>query len=434
MKLIKGLTTGLLILLATLSQAQINYQAVVRDSDNQPSINQNIDIEVSISQGGTVIYSEEHNDVNTGELGIVNLGIGLGTNTSSDFNEIDWSLDNYEVTMTVNQQLLPSTPIHSVPIAEYAKNSRWKWNGTDTSLSFIGNSVRIGSNTDNSLPAVEIKADSPHFNGQIILYNDSLPGVAIDGSEGAGGGQINLFNSNGIPSFQMDSESPSGRSFLQLKDPSGNSTVHVFSKASYTQSSVIDMHNDDDIRTIYIQSQEALDNGSTIKMYNDAGGLTIELDADAGTTNKARIEVDGRLDVNCLQINGGCDITEPFESSVETIEPGTVVVMTENGVQSSSQAYDNRVVGVVSGANGIQKGMSLSQTELFENGIDIAIAGRVYVKTIGEVQIGDQLVSSDTSGVAQAENDIFKAFGNSIGKALSTPDENGYVLMLVNLQ
>jgi len=411
MKSIQLLATTLFMAIAFLSQAQINYQAVVRDSDNQPSINQNIDIEVSISQDGTVIYSEQHNDVNTGELGIVNLGIGLGANSSSDFNEIDWSLDNYEVTMTVDQQLLPSTPIRSVPIAEYAKKANFEApihiaEMQDITLTNSGGGVILGDTL-----GMHISID----NNEIMVKNNEDHSPLYLQAEG--GNLLVHSNSQHVRPFIVRGDGRVGIGTTNPAEPLHIVTDDVNQGLRIQTEGVSE----------YIQMHVAPGAGSAYGFLFLGGNTRLR-------GNGRTSEFDGKVEMSCLQINGGCDITEPFESSVETIEPGTVVVMTENGVQPSNQAYDNRVVGVVSGANGIQKGMSLRQTELFENGIDIAIAGRVYVKAIGEVQIGDQLVSSDTPGVAKSEKDIIKFIGKSIGKALSTPDENGYVLMLVNLQ
>ena len=91
------LKMSLLLLIVSLSFSsfcQINYQAVVRDTNNNPTLNEDVIIEVELFQNGNSIYSELHS-TNTGALGIVNLAIGEGEFPSSNFNEIDWFIKGY---------------------------------------------------------------------------------------------------------------------------------------------------------------------------------------------------------------------------------------------------------------------------------------------------------------------------------------------------
>ena len=104
----------------------------------------------------------------------------------------------------------------------------------------------------------------------------------------------------------------------------------------------------------------------------------------------------------------------------------------------SERAYDTRVAGVVSGANGIQPGLSLSQEGLMEGGQNVALSGRVYVRadaTYGAIKAGDLLTTSDTPGHAMRVSDSTRAQGAILGKAMSPLKEGtGFVLVLVTLQ
>ena len=97
----------------------------------------------------------------------------------------------------------------------------------------------------------------------------------------------------------------------------------------------------------------------------------------------------------------------------------------------STKAYDRTVLGVVSGAGGVSAGMELQQEGLLEGNTSFAIAGRVYVKVTGKVQPGDLLTSSNVPGHAMKSKNRKKERGAVIGKALSFPNEEGLVLMLV---
>jgi hypothetical protein len=145
--------------------------------------------------------------------------------------------------------------------------------------------------------------------------------------------------------------------------------------------------------------------------------------------------------VRQLTINGGADIAEPFKMSTRQIPKGAVVIIDEQNpgqLQLSTQAYDTRVAGIISGANGIQPGISLHQEGSLEGGENVALSGRVYVQadaTMGAIRPGDLLTTSDTPGHAMKVTDHAKAQGAILGKAMSSLKEGkGMVLVLVTLQ
>jgi hypothetical protein len=133
------------------------------------------------------------------------------------------------------------------------------------------------------------------------------------------------------------------------------------------------------------------------------------------------------------------DFAEVFElAHREGIVPGTV--MSANSVVAlvpSSRFCDPRVVGVISGANGLQAGMTVGSRADGSTDLPVAVAGRVYVRVNsdgGPIQAGDLLTSSDTPGVATRVADPQTAAGCTIGKALADlPAGTGerMVLMLV---
>jgi hypothetical protein len=172
-------------------------------------------------------------------------------------------------------------------------------------------------------------------------------------------------------------------------------------------------------------------------------GATMGVFGKSEDPNGTAIMSDGKLTTKTLEILGGSDIAEHFKSSAPktTLEAGTLMIAdekTQGDVIPSSVAYDKKVVGVVSGANGIKTGMTLRQEGTLEGDAVIAVAGRVYVKasTInGKIKVGDMLTSSDIKGYAMKATHKRKSNGTIIGKALtSLDDKEGLVLMLVNLQ
>jgi hypothetical protein len=142
-----------------------------------------------------------------------------------------------------------------------------------------------------------------------------------------------------------------------------------------------------------------------------------------------------------LTITGGADLAEPFAMSHQGISPGSVVIIDENNPGSlklSTQAYDKRVAGIVSGANGIKPGISLHQEGAIEGSDNVALSGRVYVQadaTFGAIKPGDLLTSSATTGHAMKVTDHAKAQGAILGKAMGSLQQGkGMVLVLVTLQ
>jgi hypothetical protein len=161
------------------------------------------------------------------------------------------------------------------------------------------------------------------------------------------------------------------------------------------------------------------------------------------TTGFANIVLNGSglATVKVLEVTGGADVAEPFLIKDGYIEPGSVVVIDEEQsgrLMLSRKAYDTGVAGVVSGANGIRTGLSLRQAGVWEDGQNVALSGRIYVKadaTYGAIKPGDLLTSSDTPGYAMKVGDRQRAPGAVIGKAMSSLTEGtGMVLMLVVLQ
>jgi hypothetical protein len=153
--------------------------------------------------------------------------------------------------------------------------------------------------------------------------------------------------------------------------------------------------------------------------------------------------VSNNLSTATLTIRGGADLAEPFPISTtdQKVSAGAVVVIDEENpghLKLADRAYDTRVAGVVSGANGINPGIQMHQEGLMEDGKNVALTGRVYVQadaSNGAIQPGDLLTTSSTPGRAMKVTDHAKAAGAILGKAMTGLSEGkGLVLVLVTLQ
>ena len=147
------------------------------------------------------------------------------------------------------------------------------------------------------------------------------------------------------------------------------------------------------------------------------------------------------MSVCSLTIRGGCDLAEPFRMKEETIEKGSVVVIDDEHpgqLKTSTRAYDTRVAGIVSGAQGINPGIALQQEGVLDGGQNVALSGRVYVladASHGAIRPGDMLTTSDQPGRAMKVTNHARAEGAILGKAMTGLNHGqGMVLVLVTLQ
>jgi hypothetical protein len=151
-----------------------------------------------------------------------------------------------------------------------------------------------------------------------------------------------------------------------------------------------------------------------------------------------RFEGDVEVTGDIRLLNADC--AEDFDiAGVETVEPGTVMVLGEEGVLTpSDRAYDKRVAGVVSGAGDYRPGIVLDKQAAHGNRSPIALLGKVFCKVdagLAPVEVGDLLTTSDMPGHAMKADDSTKAFGSVIGKALRPLTKGqGLIPILIALQ
>ena len=243
-----------------------------------------------------------------------------------------------------------------------------------------------------------------------FFYNDGLPSMTI------GGGGISMVSSSG---------------FFTVGSPNGESGASI-QRGGHRG----------DIRF----------DGTSLKLVAGPGngppgslsGIAVNRSGNVGigtTDPVARLHVIGTTRTSVLTITGGADIAEPFPMKEDALEKGSVVVIDDEHpgrLKCSVSAYDKRVAGIVSGANGINAGISLRQEGVMDGGQNVALSGRVYVRADasgGAIAPGDMLTTSDMPGHAMKAGDHSRAQGAVIGKAMSSLEEGtGLVLVLVTLQ
>lgn len=105
------------------SPGSFNYQAVIRNASGNVLANEQVVIKLNILQGsasGSVVFSETW-DIQTNNLGLVNLEVG--SINSVEFAAVDWSAGPFFIATAVNDELLGTSQMLSVPYALYAKTA-----------------------------------------------------------------------------------------------------------------------------------------------------------------------------------------------------------------------------------------------------------------------------------------------------------------------
>ncbi len=133
------------------------------------------------------------------------------------------------------------------------------------------------------------------------------------------------------------------------------------------------------------------------------------------------------------------DCAEEFDLADEGAEPGTVMVLDDEGrLIASRTPYDRRVAGVVTGAGDYRPGIVLDRRDTSTPRTAIALTGKTYCKVDarhGPIAVGDLLTTSLTPGHAMRASEQARAFGAVIGKALQPlPAGTGLIPVLVALQ
>jgi hypothetical protein len=156
------------------------------------------------------------------------------------------------------------------------------------------------------------------------------------------------------------------------------------------------------------------------------------------TAPRSKLDVAGEVTVQVLNITGA-DIAERFKIRAhDDPEPGTVLVITDEAetLTPSTQPFDSRVAGIVSGGGQLATGVILAS---HDNAlVSVALAGRVQCladATTAPIRPGDLLTTSGTPGHAMACPVESRTPGVVLGKALtSLPTGIGSVVALVSLQ
>ena len=263
--------------------------------------------------------------------------------------------------------------------------------------------------------------------GYSVRSRNSGSGTAFYGSSSSGNGAY--VTSGGSGTYGIRGHASNGRGVYASGNGTGTARTALFAENTNSAGIAFMATVDSSDATSVIVNQGT---GDIIRGFSGTSGGDLVF----------RVQNDGTTAVSVLEITGGSDLAEPFDVSEPQAEPGMVVEIDPDNpgkLRIARGAYNRRVAGVISGANGVAVGMQLADLPGSENSMPIALSGRVWVHcdaTTTGVQAGDLLTTAERPGHAMPVTDYNRAHGCVIGKAMSelAPGETGMVLVLVNLQ
>ncbi len=148
------------------------------------------------------------------------------------------------------------------------------------------------------------------------------------------------------------------------------------------------------------------------------GLLAIALDKVLAAEFRGDVKVEGDVMVEGDIRLSGADCAEQFD----VVGGVTVVVIDRDGaLRQSSEPYDTKVAGVISGAGTYRPGIILDKQPASSGRPSVSLIGKVFCKVDsdhGPIAVGDLLTTSPTPGHAMKANDPTLAFGAVLGKAL----------------
>jgi hypothetical protein len=198
------------------SPASFSYQAVLRNSSGQLMENQSVTVDVEILEGsasGTSVFTESH-VVTTNAYGLVSLDIG----SINDLSTLNWSMNDYFISISVDGTLMGTSQLLSVPFAMHAstatmaENAHWT---DDGSYLFYDNGSDVGIGTSTPVAELEVVRNNDMTNSQMFLSQngtgDATLGFYLDGPSDNFG--IGVDQSDGskfkiTPSFSISDPDP----------------------------------------------------------------------------------------------------------------------------------------------------------------------------------------------------------------------------------
>lgn len=414
-------------------QRGFNYQAVLRDIDNQVIANQTLHLKISIQsdeKGQQIFYAEEQ-EVISDRQGLVSLSIGNGLAKTGALTKVPWSSSVPWLKIEMAQEaggmpsLVSINQIYAVPFAFHAdragstdapnadsleKNQSIYWttsgnSKTDTSVHFLGNIDKVDlhfKTADNSRVKlitdgrVEVIGGTSGSQESIDSYPLTVEGsnqgiyIKVNGSRS---------NDNNFMTFHDDEGlqgAIEGQTLEELKD-------------DWEYKLEINLYELEIASTSIELSSAVIEAGGLIaSLFGAPAGLvTIGMAAESSARlavtvsnrNNYRSSIQG--DVGVTYSSGGADYAEWLERQKGELDMHFGEVVGIKGGKISLNTNGASHIRVISKNPGVLGNKpSAKDKQGYEK---VAFMGQVLVKVAGKVNIGDYIIPSgnhDGYGIA----------------------------------
>jgi hypothetical protein len=320
-----------------------NYQAVVRDSNGDLIVNQNVSFKISIlseSISGQEVYAESHRII-TSNIGTVALSIGSGDVIDGSFGDIQWGDGVYFIQTAIdvnngsNYEIISTSQLLSVPYALYAKTSGDKvWESQNSDIFFDAGNV--GINNSNPTTDLDIVGDGSDDDIIAIRNNDYARYAAYGASDS---------DSFAIPLFVGFKSRGTIASPTNLSSQDRITGVYggMYVNNQYRISSAVEMYAGDNPGTgsypAYIKFGTTPENGTSRQermRISENGNVGI------GTTNpEYKLDVSGTVNASEFLVNG-----TPLSSGFWSQDSENISYDLGNvGINNSNPTTDLDIVG-----------------------------------------------------------------------------------------
>lgn len=284
--------------------------------------------------------------------------------------------------------------------------SNLKYHGTATDSDALGGisaaSFLRSDTSDTTTGQLSIQNNSGIRTGSGLNFQVTHSGSNVTLTNTTSDGDvIFVINDGGSPSTALTIDGATNR-LLIAGDPTANlgvATKQYVDNAISAGGTALLADGTVDIQGVLIPDGDGTRNfGSVARTFNEIHAVTF-----IGQATSAQY----------------ADVAEKFTADAQ-YSAGTVVAL--GGVEeitAAAEELSDTVFGVVSDQPAYLMNAGL------ENGVPVAVAGRVPVRVVGKVNKGDRLVSAG-NGLARAatDNDVISAF-NVIGRALASKTTEG---------
>jgi hypothetical protein len=282
---------------------------------------------------------------------------------------------------------------------------------------------RVGISREDPAVALDIEGDLK------LEYNGS-PRLTLF-SRGNGSQQYSLRATN-------DRDSAGGNRLVFRNEDAGRDLLFVDSAGNLT----LERHSQSGSPSITLHSHGFGTQRYSIRVTNNAdpgGGRRFVIRNEDQDVDVFVVDADSNITVQGDITLPGADCAERFITRGGTLEPGTVVVIdSQDRLRESTEPYDRRVAGIISGAAGRRPGLILGGGKARKDHQAVALSGTVVCKvdaTLAPIDVGDLLTTAESAGHAMKAADRGRAFGAVLGKALRPfARGQGLVPVLVSLQ